>query len=411
MDLIIGGGITGLAYAAFTTNDYLLLESTSQLGGYCKTIKKNGYIWDYSGHFFHFQNKDIKDYVFNNINIKDIICIEKLTQIHHKGTMIDFPFQKNIHQLSKEEMIDCLFDLFNADKEEITSFKSMLYAKFGRTIADLFLIPYNEKLYACSLDKLEVEAMGRFFPYANKEEIISNFRKSDNSSYNGSFIYPRGGAEEYVKSVYANVDPTKVSLNEKLIRIDVKGKIAHTSKRSISYDNLISTIPFPQLLTACEVTFDPETYTSNQVLVFNMGFDKPGLRTNHWEYYADPGLSFYRVGYYSNIFGADKLSIYVEIGLRSNEGYDIDSLRSKVLDDLKRVGVITDHQLLADCVLVMNPAYVHMTDKMEKDKRKKMERLAKNNIYSIGRYGAWHYCSIEDNMLESISLSKKLANG
>lgn len=38
----------------------------------------------------------------------------------------------------------------------------MLYCKFGRSIAEKFLIPYNKKLYACDLDKLDKDAMGRF---------------------------------------------------------------------------------------------------------------------------------------------------------------------------------------------------------------------------------------------------------
>ena len=53
----------------------------------------------------------------------------------------------------------------------------MLYTKFAKSIAEKFLIPYNEKLYACDLDDLDEDAMGRFFPYANKEEIIKNFKK------------------------------------------------------------------------------------------------------------------------------------------------------------------------------------------------------------------------------------------
>ena len=60
----------------------------------------------------------------------------------------------------------------------------MLYSKFGRSIAEMFLIPYNEKLYACDLNKLDTEAMGRFFPHADKYEIIRNFKKPDNFSYN-----------------------------------------------------------------------------------------------------------------------------------------------------------------------------------------------------------------------------------
>ena len=62
--IIIGGGITGLSLASYLDNkDYLILERDEKVGGYCKTTIRNGFVWDYSGHFFHFRNKDIKDYI------------------------------------------------------------------------------------------------------------------------------------------------------------------------------------------------------------------------------------------------------------------------------------------------------------------------------------------------------------
>ena len=68
MDLIIGGGITGISYALFSKDrETLILEKENELGGYCRTTKRNGYVWDYSGHFFHFQDEEIKNLVFRNI--------------------------------------------------------------------------------------------------------------------------------------------------------------------------------------------------------------------------------------------------------------------------------------------------------------------------------------------------------
>ena len=44
MDLIIGAGISGLSYANFCNHDnYMILEKESEIGGYCKTIKKDGF--------------------------------------------------------------------------------------------------------------------------------------------------------------------------------------------------------------------------------------------------------------------------------------------------------------------------------------------------------------------------------
>ena len=176
MDLIVGAGISGISYANFTKNDFLLIEKENESGGYCRTIKRNGYVWDYSGHFFHFQHPDIEEYVCRNLSPSSLLKVEKHTQIYYKGDYIDFPFQKNIHQLDKEDLIDCLYDLFSANHENIRSFKEMVYANLGKSIAEKFLIPYNEKLYACDLDRLDMNAMGRFFPKANKEDIIGFLR-------------------------------------------------------------------------------------------------------------------------------------------------------------------------------------------------------------------------------------------
>ena len=43
--------------------------------------------------------------------------------------------------------------------------------------------------------------MGRFFPYADKEDIIANFKSNSSKSYNETFTYPKGGAFEYINSL------------------------------------------------------------------------------------------------------------------------------------------------------------------------------------------------------------------
>ena len=70
MDLIIGAGVTGISYANFTKNDFQIVEKENEVGGYCRTIKRNGFVWDCSGHFFHFQHPEIEEYVCRNIDTK-----------------------------------------------------------------------------------------------------------------------------------------------------------------------------------------------------------------------------------------------------------------------------------------------------------------------------------------------------
>ncbi|MDD8037587.1 MAG: NAD(P)-binding protein, partial [Thomasclavelia ramosa] len=114
--LIIGAGVSGLGFANFIdSKDYLILEKESAAGGYCRTIYNGEYVWDYAGHFFHFANQELKNFFNSKIDPEDLINKEKNTKIFYKGEYIDYPFQKNIHQLSKDEFIDCLYDLFNKE--------------------------------------------------------------------------------------------------------------------------------------------------------------------------------------------------------------------------------------------------------------------------------------------------------
>jgi protoporphyrinogen oxidase len=413
MDLIIGAGISGLSYAKFTNNDYLIIEKEAEAGGYCRTIKRNGFVWDYSGHFFHFQDPIIKDIVCAHIDQSTMRNVIKKTQIYYNGQYVDFPFQKNIHQLDKQEFIDCLYDLYVANKQSLPSrtFKEMVYNKLGKSIAEKFLVPYNEKLYACDLNHLEVDAMGRFFPKATLDDILENFKHKDSSSYNSYFTYPTGGAEQYVLSMVKYLDEAKISLEEEVQSIDLEQKLVTTNKRQIHYDNLISTLPFPVLLDLAHVDYQKKVFTCNKVLVFNIGFDRQSIdRENSWVYFPSKDLVFYRIGYYNNIIGSDKMSIYVEIGFPDDEDLTgkIEVYFDRTIEDLRKIGVITEHKVVDYEAVVMNPAYVHINEASNMEIESKKQFLSKYNVYSIGRYGSWTYCSIEDNIKEAKSLAENI---
>lgn len=411
--LVIGAGVSGLSFVNWVDDeDYLVLERDAEVGGYCKTVEKDGFVWDYSGHFFHFKHKDIEQYLVERMEGQEVLVVNKVSWIRHGDRYIDFPFQKNIHQLPHEEFLACLHDLYfrKADKAP-QSFEDMLHQKLGRSIAEKFLIPYNTKLYATPLSRLDVDAMGRFFPHADIADIIKNFVAPDNTSYNATFTYPRGGAIQYVHALAKDVDPERILLGEGVEHLDLRGKVATTTKgRQIRFEHLISSAPFPALLRMAGLDFDPATYTANKVLVFNLGFDRKGPPEPHWIYYADPSLVFYRVGFYDNIFGTDRMSIYVEVGLPPEANPSEDDIavyRDKVLADLAKVSLVTDHQLVAEHHVVLDPAYVHITRTSNAEVERHKKILALAGVHSIGRYGSWTYCSIEDNILEARALADR----
>ena len=56
----------------------------------------------------------------------------------------------------------------------------------------------------------------------------------------------------------------------------------------------------------------------------------------------------------------------------------------------------------------MDPAYVHITTESEKTYKTFCKDFNKKGIYSIGRYGSWTYCSIEDNIIQAKELINNL---
>jgi protoporphyrinogen oxidase len=425
--LIVGAGITGLATAAALSergdDDYLVLEADAAIGGWCKTIKKDGFVWDYSGHFFHFKHADIERWLCDRMPGQRVVTVEKRSFVAYNGTLVDFPFQKNIHQLPKDEFIDCLSDLYFAQSSDVpravvpveNSFAEMLQARFGRSICEKFLVPYNEKLYACDLSGLDKDAMGRFFPHANLTEIVANMRRPDNASYNSTFTYPEGGAIEYVNAVASAVAPGRIALNEALVTVDLDRKLARTARtstgaagaqasREIRFGRLVSSAPFDRFAHACGLHHEAAVWDYNKVLVFNLGYDRKGQTGIHWVYYPSRDTVFYRVGWYDNILGTDRMSLYVEVGFPRNARPDVQATRARVLRDLERENVVTGQALVAEHSVVLDPAYVHITKRSLAERRRLGDILRNHSVWSIGRYGGWTYCSIEDNIVEARAL-------
>lgn len=403
--LIIGAGITGLSLGSFLKDkDFLILEKDTSVGGYCKTTIRNGFVWDYSGHFFHFKNQYIKDYVFENLK-SPVITVQKKTKIHYNGSLVDFPFQYNIDQLPLQEFIECLYDYYNKPNSFAT-FKEYVISLLGKGICKKFIIPYNEKLYACDLNTLEYDCMGRFFP---KELSFTSLLDKLNlkyqvESYNDNFIYPLQGSFSFVRSLLDRIDTRKIKTSTNILKIDLDSKLVITDGVVYKFNKLISTVPFNTLL---KLTGKEVNLSYNKTVVLNLGFDLDSEINCHWIYFPGKEI-FYRVGFYSNILSQKNLSLYVEISKNSTEDIDQQELLKQVLQDLKKVSIIDKHNLVDHQMIVMNPAYVHITKESKNLYGTWSRFYNKEDIYSIGRYGAWTYCSIEDNIIQAQELSKTL---
>ncbi len=418
--LIVGAGMSGLGFAHFARQRgaprLLVLEAQDEPGGYCRTVSRAGFTWDYSGHFFHFRDPSLLELFRERLPEGSLVSVARRAKIRYGGRDLDYPFQANIHQLPRDEFLECLADFAEAARGQGSpprSLLELLESRLGRGICERFLQPYNEKLYACSLDELDPEAMGRFFPQVDFWQLLASLRPRQAGAaaagYNATFVYPRGGAMQLVHALASELAASELALSERLLEIDVGARVAITTRRRVRYRHLVSSAPLPTLLAACGRPAEPGVLRANAVAVYNLGFDRKGRRDVHWMYFPDRRRCFYRVGWYDNLLGDDRQSLYVELGLPAGAPLDVEATLERVLADLRAEGIVVDHRLLAWHHVRLEPAYVHLTTRSIELAARARAELATANIHSIGRYGGWTYCSIEDNLIEARALAAELS--
>lgn len=407
--LIIGAGISGLSFAYEKRNeDYLILEKENEIGGLCRSFYAPGFVWDVAGHFLHFHSEDTKKFVLNLLGDTPLSRVNKCAKIFYGGRYMNAPFQYNIHELEQKEFLECLTDLYYAQiKDENVSFKEFVRQKFGRGIADKFLVPYNEKLYACDLDELDRDSMGQFLPKLTFDMLMTFYKGQKGTTYNDFFLYPTDGIVKFLDCYLKHLSMERIHLNEEVLAVDTEKKVVHTSTGEYEYEYLINTMPLNQFVKVSGVG-NYSAFHSNKIVVLNLGFDKPSLdKEVNWTYYPGDEV-FYRVGWYNNIAVRDKLSLYVEIGCKVDEEVDINSLLEKTLVDLKRTKVIDEHKLESYHHIVVPSAYVHVSKEGKAETEKVISEMKIKDVYMIGRYARWEYSAIDDSIEQSKSLSKKI---
>jgi protoporphyrinogen oxidase len=425
--LVVGAGPSGLGTAAFfaaaqrvrnSSARLVVLEAAAEPGGYCRTVKQGGFVFDYAGHFFHFRDPSLRALLMGRLP-PDALCTvtRRARVIDVDGCEVDYPYQAHIGGLPQPAFIACLRDLWSAEQQRLhagssstlpvpTSFKAFLYERLGRTMCERFLQPYNEKLYATDLDTLDADCMGRFFPVVQFADVMAALDPAASTShgYNSTFTYPRGGAVTYIDALRADLRDDDLWLNEPVLAIDPVAHVATTTKRRVHYRQLVTSAPLPKTLAMCGFDVDTTAFTANRVLVFNFGFDKKARADAHWVYVARADVPFYRVGFYDVIVDGPRAALYVEIGLPQAGHIDITALREHTLMGLRTLGFISDHVVVSEHHVVMDPAYVHLTPHSLRTTDEALATLRTHDIHSIGRYGAWTYCSIEDNLLAARAL-------
>jgi protoporphyrinogen oxidase len=150
--IIIGAGPAGIGAGMICGNSGVVIESSERPGGLCQSLTLGGAVFDLGGHSFHTPHPDLKARIFSTLPMfeqrRDARCFVD-------GQLIPYPFQQNFHMLDNDTKIMCEAGLKMASGgANAANYAEFLQARFGRGIAEKFMLPYNRKLWGADLQRL-----------------------------------------------------------------------------------------------------------------------------------------------------------------------------------------------------------------------------------------------------------------
>lgn len=424
--IILGAGLTGLSAAYHLNRPYTLFEQASRAGGLCRSMERDGFWFDHTGHLLHLR----RDYTKNLVHhlLPDTFDLHhRRARIYTHGRTLDYPFQANIHALRPEMIKECIIGFVDTlphhDAPAPDSFHDWVLRTFGAGIARYFMFPYNQKLWRIPLAQLSADWVSWSIPKPSLDEFLNGALGIRNKAfgYNPTFLYPKqGGIEALPAAFEAELDAGRLRYNMKAVEVDLQHRrVIFEDGRDAFYETLISTLPLKALLglirgLPAEVAAAADHLSHIAIYDVNLGVKRPKLADAHWLYFPEPEFPFYRVGFPSNfsrtVTPAGCSSMYVEISALPEEHFSADALRERVLEGLRRAEILRPDDDVAVCDIVrIDCAYVHYTRTRRAALDTIVPYLERHHIHSTGRYGAWEYSSMEDAILAGKAVADTLA--
>ena len=200
---ILGGGLSALSLAYFLQDraeieQIDILEQAQKVGGLCRTYNKNGIEYDVGPHIIFSKDKEILDWM-NNLLGENKEEHRRSNRILYKNRFVQYPFENDLSKLPKEDKDYCVNGFMHNPYEDYDAENMLQFflKTFGEGITNLYLRPYNEKIWKFDPSLMDTQMVNRI-PKPPKEDILrsASGETVDGYTHQLYFTYPKQGGTE-----------------------------------------------------------------------------------------------------------------------------------------------------------------------------------------------------------------------
>ncbi len=320
---VLGAGLAGLSAAEQLVrrgHEVVVLEKEPSHGGLAATVKRDGFEYDLGPHRFHTSNNEILDFVKGLPGI-DLLELNRVSRIRLLDRYFDYPlaFDNVLSTMPLHRGTGMMLSFF-AEKirgffapREQESFEGWVLSRFGRGLYDLYLAPYNKKLWGIEPSQLSADWASQRITVPGLAGLIKETiapSKETVRSLVSTFHYPRGGVGEICRgfasgitetggSILFSTEPTGIGKTE-------NGWCIYTAQSHIMCDKVINTIPvncYTKLLGDLlpEKVYQAASQLKFRALVFlTVLLDGDIEPLDHWIYTSEDRYLFNRLSISKN---------------------------------------------------------------------------------------------------------------
>lgn len=428
---ILGGGIAGLSLAYFLGEDCEVLEKGKRAGGLCRSFHKDGFTFDMGGHILFSKDQEILDLELALLEGR-VNKLQRKAVCWFKDRFVKYPFENELSSLDKEDAYECLIHFIANPQRPQQNFQDWIYNTFGKGLAELYLLPYNEKIWKMPAEFMDCQWVERI-PKPPLEDIVKAAVGIETEGYTHQlhFHYPTEGGFETLPQAFEQKIGKRIVKNFPVARITKDGgnwlvtgesnvprssQIEHSGERK--YKKLVCTMPIFELIKCLhDVPVEVRNACSNLVVnslsVVMVGLNRPRKHDYVCCFFPQRDIIFHRL-VFQDYFGSNYTptgcsSMVCEITCKFGDAVwsmTDEELTERVIDDLCREGFIDKTEVLSTAVKKTKYAYPVYDLARERNLRIVRDYCDQMQIELCGRFAEFKY----DNSDQVIRSAKNLAS-
>lgn len=430
--IILGGGLAGISLAYFLQDrpniaSINILEKENEPGGLCRSFQHNGITVDIGPHIFFSKDKETLNFMLTLLE-DNKHELRRSNRILHKERFVQYPFENDLSKLDADERTKCV-DAFlhNPYRDYPAGNMLQFFLKtFGEGITNLYLRPYNEKIWKFDPAFMDTQMVERI-PRPPDEDILRSAAGETIDGYTHQlyFSYPKtGGTAAFINTFVSR-------LNEK-VRIHTSCEVNGVLKTNNGWwvtaanaefdgDLLVSCIPV-NILTEIYKDIDEQTAKCGRGLRHNniiiaiatVSTDRAG--DNFAFMTADQDVIFHRISkvdFLGENYHKDSTVTYMmEYTYRDGDktaALSDEKLRKQFIDGLMKIGFVCDASEVQNFTLKhFSYAYVIYDLQHRENMKLIREYFNRQGVFLNGRFGNFEYLNMDAVIAESRKMGESM---